>query len=256
MLEKIYFEITCFSNLQRKIILVFLQCKEFELFWALSFFKVCSHIFMIFEVKLEYWFFFTLKQEVERKSELFCGVNFFRSNFKAECENGVGTKIRFLGSGFLFTCGNFTLMFTVFSIFLDRFFFLNCFPNPFRAHSRPTFLFELNFYFSLVVFLFTCCFFTVFFEFLNQIFFLNCFPNPFIAHSGPSFLFEPNFNFPLLFCWHVAFLYWFSVFLLFWSDFFKKWFSEFTHSSFPSSFLFSQQKFFELYIRTCPAMFF
>ena len=32
----------------------FLQFKEFELYWgAVFFFKICSHIFMIFEVKLE-----------------------------------------------------------------------------------------------------------------------------------------------------------------------------------------------------------
>ena len=29
----------------------------------------------------------TPKQEMERKSEWFCGVNFFRSDFKVECEN-------------------------------------------------------------------------------------------------------------------------------------------------------------------------
>ena len=64
----------------------------------------------------------TPKQEMERKSECFCGVNFFRSNFKVEWENGVWTKIRFLSSDFLFTCGNFTLIFTVFSIFWIGFF--------------------------------------------------------------------------------------------------------------------------------------
>ena len=33
---------------------IFLQFKEFELYWgAVFFFKICSHIFMIFEVKLE-----------------------------------------------------------------------------------------------------------------------------------------------------------------------------------------------------------
>ena len=31
----------------------------------------------------------TLKQELERKSEQFCSVNFFCSNFKVERENGV-----------------------------------------------------------------------------------------------------------------------------------------------------------------------
>ena len=32
--------------------LFFLQFKEFELYWG-AVFKICSHIFMIFEVKLE-----------------------------------------------------------------------------------------------------------------------------------------------------------------------------------------------------------
>ena len=72
----------------------------------------------------------TPKQEVERKSEWFCGVNFFRSKFEVELENGVRTKIRFLASGFLFTCGNCALIFPFFRFFgLD--FFLNGFPNPF-----------------------------------------------------------------------------------------------------------------------------
>ena len=52
------------------------------------------------------------------------------------------------GSGFLFTCGNFTLIFTVFLMFCIGF-FLTGFPNPFTAHSRPSFLFELKFHFSL-----------------------------------------------------------------------------------------------------------
>ena len=34
---------------------MFLQFKEFELYWGAVFFlKICSHIFMIFEVKLEW----------------------------------------------------------------------------------------------------------------------------------------------------------------------------------------------------------
>ena len=51
------------------------------------------------------------------KKRVVLGVTFFRSKFQVEWENGVWTKIRFLASGFLFTCGNFTLIFTVFSIF-------------------------------------------------------------------------------------------------------------------------------------------
>ena len=35
----------------------------------------------------------TAKQEVERKSEWFCGVKFFFSNFEAELENAVLNKI-------------------------------------------------------------------------------------------------------------------------------------------------------------------
>ena len=50
------------------------------------------------------------------------------------------------------TCGNFTLIFTVLFDFLDRILCLNDFPNPFIVHSRPSFLFEPNFHFSLVIF--------------------------------------------------------------------------------------------------------
>ena len=53
-------------------------------------------------------------------------------------------------SDFLFTCGYFTLVFTVFPIFLIGF-FLNGFSSPFIVHSRPSFLFEPNFHFSMVV---------------------------------------------------------------------------------------------------------
>ena len=35
------------------LLLVFLQFKEFELYWGAVFFQICSHIFMIFEVKME-----------------------------------------------------------------------------------------------------------------------------------------------------------------------------------------------------------
>ena len=52
---------------------------------------------------------------------------------------------------FLFTCGNFTLIFAVFSSFGSDF-FLNGFPSPFIVHFRPRFLFEPNFHFSLMVF--------------------------------------------------------------------------------------------------------
>ena len=85
---------------------------------------------------------------------------------------------------FLFTCGNFTLIFYSFFDFLDRIFFLNGFPNPFKAHSRPSFLCELNFHFSLVVFLFTCGIFTLIFCFFFLFFYQNFLKNVFFSiHS-------------------------------------------------------------------------
>ena len=51
----------------------------------------------------------------------------------------------------LLTCGNFALIFTVFR-FCFGLDFLNGFLNPFIVHSRPSSLFEPNFFFSLVVF--------------------------------------------------------------------------------------------------------
>ena len=69
----------------------------------------------------------TPKQEMERKSDWFCGVKFCPFNFKLEWENGVWTKLRFLASGFfLFPCGNFTLFFFLFFRFLDRIFSKSC----------------------------------------------------------------------------------------------------------------------------------
>ena len=91
------------------------------------------------------------------------------------------------------------------------------------------------------------------FSIFGSDFFLSGFSNPFVVHSWPSFFFEPNFQFQLMvFCSHSAFLHWFSIFIWF----FKKCFpnSLIVHSR--SSFLFSQWKFFELCVRTCPVMFF
>ena len=104
-------------------------------------------------------------------------------------------------------------------------------------------------------------FYCFFFRFVGSDFFLNGFSNPFIVHTRPSFLFEPNFHFSLaVFCSHAAFLHWFSVvFLFFLSDFFSKWwFSQYTHSPFWYNFFVFvySMKFFELYVRTCLAMFF
>ena len=113
--------------------------ESFPEFFRLCF-KICSHIFMIFWSQIGVVIFFTPKQEGERKSEWFCGVNFC-SNFKVEWENGVWTKIRFLASGFLFRCGNLTLIFTVLRFFGSDF-FLNGFSNPFIVRSGPSFLFS------------------------------------------------------------------------------------------------------------------
>ena len=52
---------------------------------------------------------------------------------------------------FLFTCGNLTSIFTVFSSFgMD--FFLNGFLNPFIVHFSTILLSQPNFHFSLGVF--------------------------------------------------------------------------------------------------------
>ena len=117
---------------------------------------------------------------------------FFCSNFKVDWENGVWTKIRFLGSGFLFTCGNFTLIFTVFSIFRIGF-FSKCFSQSIHSHSRPSFLFELNFYLALVVFCVHMLHFDIDFLFFFLFFiwfFSKYFLNQFIVHSRSFFLFS------------------------------------------------------------------
>ena len=67
-------------------------------------------------------------------------------------------KIRFLACEFLFTCGNFTLIFTVFSIF-----WIGFFSEGFIVHCRASFLFDPSFDFSLMVFLFTCDILTMIF---------------------------------------------------------------------------------------------
>ena len=131
----------------------------------------------------------TPKQEMERKSEWFCGVNFFRSNFKVEWENGVWTKIRSLGSGFFCSHAAISLWFLLFFRFFGSNFFLNGFPNPFTAHSRPSFLFELNFHFSLMVFFHMRHFdidFLFLFSYFWSVFFLNGFLNSLIVHSRSS----------------------------------------------------------------------
>ena len=155
---------------------------------ALSFFQDLFKHFHDFWSQIGVVILVTPKQEVEQKSEWFCGVNIFCSNFKVEWENCVWTKICFLASGFLFTCGNFNLIFC----FLFQFFgsdFLNGFSNSFIVHSMPIFLFEPNFPFSLVVFCSHAAFwqwFSVFLKFFIW-FFRNGFLNSLLVRSRSSF---------------------------------------------------------------------
>ena len=62
----------------------------------------------------------TLKQEVEQKSEWFCGVNFC-SNFEVEWESGVWKETLFLASCFLLPCGISTLIFYLFNCSQKKF---------------------------------------------------------------------------------------------------------------------------------------
>ena len=70
--------------------------------------------------------------------------------------------------------------------FLDRIFFLNCFPNPFIVHSTPSFLFEPNFHFSLVVFC-SCGILTLIFCFFFLIFLIWFLEMDFPIHSWSVF---------------------------------------------------------------------
>ena len=54
---------------------------------------------------------------MERKCEWFCDVKFLRSNFKAELEKGVCTKIHFLASGFCSHAANSLRFFVCFQFF-------------------------------------------------------------------------------------------------------------------------------------------
>ena len=72
---------TCTSG---PVVLCFYNSKNLNCIGALSFFKICSHIFMILK---SIWSsdFVTPKQEVKQK---ICGMKFFCSYFKVEGENG------------------------------------------------------------------------------------------------------------------------------------------------------------------------
>ena len=119
---------------------VFYNSKYLNCIGALSFFEDLFTHFHDFWSQFGVVILVTPKQEVERKSEWFCGVKLFRSKFKVEWENGVWTKIRFLAGGF---CSHaaISLWFLLFFFgFLDRF-FSKAFSHRFIVHSMPSFLF-------------------------------------------------------------------------------------------------------------------
>ena len=105
---------------------------------------------------------------------------------------------------------------------------------------------------SRLGFLLTC---SLFFRFFGWDFFHNGFANPFIVHSRPSFFWLNQFHFSAS-----GFLFTCCILNLISFYFFDLIFI----NGFPSSLivptrsglLFNQWKFFELYVRTCPAMFF
>ena len=109
----------------------------------------------------------TPKHELERKREWCCGVKFFRSNFQIEWEQCLDKNSLWAIS----------LWFFLFFYILHRIFFLNEFPNPFKAHGRRSFLSEPNFWFDLVVFLVHMRYFDIDVQFFYLIFFGNDFSN-------------------------------------------------------------------------------
>ena len=117
-------------------------------------------------------------------------------------------------------------------------------------------VFEQKFAFSLLVFCWHAAispWFLLFFRFLG-LDFLNGFPTPFI---GLVFLFETKFHFSLVvFCSHMGISLWFSVFAIFFLIFFLNCAPNSLLVRSRTSFLFSQWKFVELYVRTWPAIFF
>ena len=121
--------------------------------WAMSFFSRSVTHFHDFWSQIGVVILVTSEQEMERKSEWFCRVKFNRSIFKIDWENGVFCSQAALSLRFL----------RFFQYFGSIFF--NGFSNPFIVHSTPSFLFERNFHFSLVDYLFTCGSLTLIFRF-------------------------------------------------------------------------------------------
>ena len=169
--------------------------------------------------------------------------------FEVKLEYGFWSRLR-----------QFHFDFYCFFDFLDRIFFLNGFPNPFIVRSRPSFLFEPNFDFSVVVFCSHAAislWFLLFFDFLDRIFFSKWFFQSIHSSFYAKFFVWTKFRFlgSGFFCSHAAFKHW-CFFSFFWSCFFRNSFynSLIVRSMF--SCLFSQLNFFELYVRNCLAMFF
>ena len=88
---------------------------------------------------------------MERKSEWFCGGNFFALILKWSEKTVFEQEFAF---SLVVFCSHaaISLWFLLFFRFFGSDFFLDGFSNPFTAHSRPSVLFELIFHFSLVVF--------------------------------------------------------------------------------------------------------
>ena len=78
---------------------------------------------MIFEVKIRVVILVTPKQEVEQKTEWFCGVKFIRSNFKVEVRKQCLNKNSLSRSSVVFCSQEaISLWFLLFSIFWIDFF--------------------------------------------------------------------------------------------------------------------------------------
>ena len=120
----------------------FLQFKDFELYWGAVFFKICSHIFMIFEVRLEKWFWSRRNKKWSEKASGFAAWIVFALNLKYSEKIVFERKFAFSLVVFCSHAAIWLLVFTFFFDFLDRIFFLNGFPNPFIVRSWSSFLFS------------------------------------------------------------------------------------------------------------------
>ena len=97
-------------------------------------------------------------------------------------------------------------------LFLDWIFFLYYCSNPFRVHFRPSFLFDPNFHFSLVVFCSHAAFwpwFSVFYFYFLIFFYRNGFLISLIFRFKSSFLFNQRKFFELyVLLWFFCFVDW------------------------------------------------